>query len=51
MELSLTIYQEEYQNRKEEFQITIDNKIYDNIEDAGEIIKVLLDNAVSTEEK
>ncbi len=39
------------QNKKEEFQIIIDNKTYDNREDAGEIIKVLSDNAVSTEEK
>nr|WP_312580144.1 hypothetical protein [Sedimentibacter sp.] len=39
------------QNKKEGFQIIIDNKVYDNREDAGEIIKVLSDNAVSTEEK
>jgi len=39
------------QNRKEEFEIIIDNKSYDNREDAGTIIKVLSDNATSTEEK
>ncbi|MDW5299209.1 MAG: SNF2-related protein [Sedimentibacter sp.] len=39
------------QNKKEEFEIIIDNKSYDNREDAGEIIKILSDNAVSTEGK
>jgi N12 class adenine-specific DNA methylase len=39
------------QNKKEEFKITIANKAYDSREDAGEIIKVLSDNATSTEEK
>jgi len=39
------------QNKKEEFEIIISNKAYDNREDAGTIIKVLLDNATSTEEK
>jgi len=39
------------QNKKEEFEIIISNKTYDNREDAGAIIKVLSDNATSTEEK
>jgi len=39
------------QNKKEEFEIIISNKAYDNREDAGAIIKVLSDNVVSTEDK
>ncbi len=36
---------------KKNNEVIIANKTYDNIEDAGAIIKVLSDNAVSTEEK